>query len=487
MAEAKGSLQAIGIEIGTALLPSAMKMISVFAEGTTFLTKHKTAAIALGVAIGSILVIGLAAATVAAWNFTAAILANPLTWIVIGIMAAIVALVEIGMHWRQIASWLSSAWSATIHGVAAAWHWLASETAGVWNNGIVAPLKAAWQAVAGTVRGAYHDVVNPIMVAWNGVARVTSAIWNGVAGFFRKWWPLLLVIFFPYIALLLAAWNHFHAAVFRTVSATWNAVAGFLSSVWTGIASDAAAGWRFITKNIIDPLQSAYHFVTHILGVVSSFIASVWRAIASSTKSQWHAIYHAMSGPISSAYNYVKGKIDSIRKSISSGLHGAYNDVRNIGSLFYGVGQAIVKGMVSGVESMARSLAGSVKNVAGSALNGAKRFLGINSPSRKFRDEVGQWIPAGIADGINANAHKAHDAVRSMTSGLLGASSVGGTSFGPNALALGSTGGASVVHNHVHVEVHGSVMADKDLATTVQRVMTQHGMRNGSSYKNFKL
>ena len=39
-----------------------------------------------------------------------------------------------------------------------------------------------------------------------------------------------------------------------------------------------------------------------------------------------------------------------------------------------------------------------------SAISYAKSRLGIASPSKVFRDEVGKWIPEGIAEGIEENA-----------------------------------------------------------------------------------
>jgi hypothetical protein len=47
---------------------------------------------------------------------------------------------------------------------------------------------------------------------------------------------------------------------------------------------------------------------------------------------------------------------------------------------------------------------------AQSALDAAKNLLDINSPSRRFRDEVGKMIPAGLSIGIDEGAV---DAIRS--------------------------------------------------------------------------
>ena len=41
-----------------------------------------------------------------------------------------------------------------------------------------------------------------------------------------------------------------------------------------------------------------------------------------------------------------------------------------------------------------------------------KGFLGIGSPSKKFRDEVGRWIPAGIGEGFKLELPKTFNEMR---------------------------------------------------------------------------
>lgn len=64
------------------------------------------------------------------------------------------------------------------------------------------------------------------------------------------------------------------------------------------------------------------------------------------------------------------------------------------------LGVNIVKGIINGVVSMGGALFEAMKGLAQKALQGAKDFLGIHSPSSLFRDEIGQYIDLGIAEGI---------------------------------------------------------------------------------------
>ena len=51
------------------------------------------------------------------------------------------------------------------------------------------------------------------------------------------------------------------------------------------------------------------------------------------------------------------------------------------------------------------------RTAAQNALAAAKRSLGVNSPSRVFRDQVGKMIPAGMAEGISMATPMAQKAV----------------------------------------------------------------------------
>ena len=72
----------------------------------------------------------------------------------------------------------------------------------------------------------------------------------------------------------------------------------------------------------------------------------------------------------------------------------------NIGG-WYGLGYNISAGVASGVYGGSYLITAAARTAAQNALAAAKRSLGVNSPSRVFRDQVGKMIPAGMAEGIS--------------------------------------------------------------------------------------
>lgn len=76
------------------------------------------------------------------------------------------------------------------------------------------------------------------------------------------------------------------------------------------------------------------------------------------------------------------------------------SSVKELPSKFSNIGKNIVEGVWNGIINMKNWLMDKVSGFFSGLLNGAKAVLGIHSPSREFRDEVGRWIPAGVEVGV---------------------------------------------------------------------------------------
>lgn len=67
------------------------------------------------------------------------------------------------------------------------------------------------------------------------------------------------------------------------------------------------------------------------------------------------------------------------------------------------VGMNIIKGIANGLKGAAGAIVEAAKGAAESALNAAKNALGIHSPSRVFRDQVGKMMALGMGIGFERN------------------------------------------------------------------------------------
>lgn len=97
--------------------------------------------------------------------------------------------------------------------------------------------------------------------------------------------------------------------------------------------------------------------------------------------------------------------------------------VQIIGSIFNAfattnwleVGTGIIRGIASGITGAVGALVDAVKAAAQKALESAKNFLGIHSPSAVFRDDIGQMIDLGMAEGIEKYTSPIKDAMGGLS------------------------------------------------------------------------
>ena len=477
LAEAKGALQAMTIQIGQALLPVATKIMGVIANTVTWFTKHKVIAEALAIVIGVALVAAISAVTVAmyAWITSAAVL-EAIPWVA-AITAIIIVIVLLATHWKQVWGFIKEIALDVWHFLEGVWSGIESGVTSAW-DAICSAIKTAWKAIESFFSTVWHATIDPIVQAWNLLKSVTITVWNAISGFFKKWWPLLLVIFATPIAILMSIWNHFHKEITDTAKAVWDGLKTFFKAVWDGIKVVAGAVWDGIKLTIIKPMQSLWDWLKSIWHTISGWLTSIWHGIQSVAGTVWSGIKFAMINPLMSAWRTITSTMGKIADSISKGLHGAWNQVKNVGSWFLSIGQAIVEGIIHGVENSAGGLFNSLKGLASDALGAAKSFLGINSPSKVFASIVGRAIPEGIAKGVDDHAHLAHRSVTSLSRGLasqradLGSVMLETSAYGPYGAAHGGSQGVPL-QQEIHFELDGET-----LFKGMQKVTLQYNRRN---------
>lgn len=76
----------------------------------------------------------------------------------------------------------------------------------------------------------------------------------------------------------------------------------------------------------------------------------------------------------------------------------------SLNSDFYSIGQFAMSGLNMGLWSASGSVMATAQSIADRVKSTIKNALDIHSPSRVMRDEVGRFIPQGIAVGIDADA-----------------------------------------------------------------------------------
>lgn len=139
--------------------------------------------------------------------------------------------------------------------------------------------------------------------------------------------------------------------------------------------------------------------------------------------------------------NIVSGIVNvgtSLPNTLKNLAESAWNMVKNHDWL--GLGKAIINGIVNGIKSLGSAIGNALSGIASGAVNGLKNLLGIHSPSRLFSDEIGKFIPEGIAVGITANADSVYDTMQALSDGTVEAYNPQIEDLGVNGSPYGMSG-----------------------------------------------
>lgn len=120
----------------------------------------------------------------------------------------------------------------------------------------------------------------------------------------------------------------------------------------------------------------------------------------------WSSVTEWIRTTVNNVINWIKTAWEDIKSFFS-----------NIGDWFKNIGHNIVTGIWEGIKNATQWLIGKITGWFDDVVGAVKRFLGIESPSKVFADEVGAQMAAGVAVGWdNEFGAVKNDIVGSMNS-----------------------------------------------------------------------
>lgn len=282
-------------------------------------------------------------------------------------------------------------------------------------EGVQEIFSGAWEIITGIISGATEIIGGLLTGMWEIITGVFTAIYewvvNGetftgmvesVTGFFSSMWEGISGFMSAIASTISTVWStivstvsEWVASLVSAVSSGWSTVQAWTSSAWAAVLGVISSVWSSITGAVSSAVSS-----------VRTTISNAWSTVRSLTSSAWSAIRSSVSTAATNLLTTVRNIPTRI-----------YNVFSNIGSRMKTVGRNIVTGIINGVTGSASRLTTRLRNLASNALSAAKRALGISSPSKVFRDEVGGEIVAGLIGGLAAGERAVQSSMDSLVAG----------------------------------------------------------------------
>jgi hypothetical protein len=175
---------------------------------------------------------------------------------------------------------------------------------------------------------------------------------------------------------------------------------------WLSIETDTSRSWSNVQDTVNNATTGIKNDATTKLTTLASQINATWQALNSDSTSKWWGIQSVV---VSGAASIGSKALESFRR--------LYSNIKGIG--WSGIGSAITNGIYNGLNSRWSWLSRTVSNLAGGLLRVAKSSLGIRSPSKLFKDEVGQMIGLGMAEGITDSAPSVMKSISDLNDRML--------------------------------------------------------------------
>jgi phage-related protein len=125
------------------------------------------------------LAIAIGIITIAQWLWNAALMASPITWIILGIVALIAAIVLLVVHWDTVSAAIGIAWDWIVEKTSAAWDWIVEKLGAVW-GWIKDTASSIWGGIAGFFIGLWETVSGFFVGIWNSILNFLKGVWASI-------------------------------------------------------------------------------------------------------------------------------------------------------------------------------------------------------------------------------------------------------------------------------------------------------------------
>lgn len=344
--------------------------------------------------------------------------------------------------------------------------------------GIIALLRNAWennwggiqektQIVIEFIRGIIQSALEWIQTFWaeNGAQIIATAtmIWEQIKTAISTAIEIISQIVTAVLTAIQTFWAAHGEQIMATAAAVWSAIQTGIStaieiirSVVTTVLTAIQTFWATHGETILATATTVWNAIQTVISTVIEIIQSIfaafrsafegnWRAFGENLRAAWDRLWAAIKTALATA-------IPVILNTIARLITGIINKFKSVD--WAQLGKDIVRGIGRGLSALKGWLADKAREIARAALDAAKGFLGIDSPSKVF-EEVGANVGLGFVEGVLGSRNdvaRAFDDLINVPSPRL-AADVGLGAFGQFGQPAIAAGAQRTTHNEFHLHV----------------------------------
>ena len=193
-----------------------------------------------------------------------------------------------------------------------------------------------------------------------------------------------------------------------------------LIPVWTQVIMSI---FNFVVQNLPTIVQAAIQIMVTLVNGIIAQIPTLVPAVVQLISQIFQAIVANLPTIISGAVQIVTTLAMGLIQAIPHLIAAVPKLVVSIMEGFLktdwaSVGMNIIKGIGAGIAAAASGLVQIAVNAAKSAINAVKSWLGINSPSKRAKREIGKWILPGIGEGVDETAPDLNEKMEDTAEGM---------------------------------------------------------------------
>lgn len=349
--------------------------------------------------------------------------------------------------WNGIVEFFVNLWNSIVETTTAVWNAIVTEMAP-----IIEGIKNVWNALVEFFTTLWNIIVTVIQAAIQGIVLFFSPIieaikvvWNGLVDFFTQLFTLIAQVIStllqPLIEIFSTLWN----GLVQIVQAAWTVISSVISAAWNAITSIISGGLQILGTifsagwNVLKTIVSTvWNLIKTIVSTFLNAIAGIIRAVTAVIKGDWSGAWNAIKGIVSTVWNGIKTVISTVFNAIKTIITTIMDALKNIfktgwdtaKNIFQGgadaiknilskvnlfdIGKNIIQGLINGIQSMFGAIGNVVGQIGSKIKDGIGSFFQIHSPSRVMRNDIGKYIPEGLALGMLSQLEAVEDATRQL-------------------------------------------------------------------------